>query len=115
MPKPTRRKIKQTIRAGLMRGPDWSFSIQPKVRTSSAVSKTAGMTVENESELRKKYSRPVKLSPPKYSQFFVRQLITSNSHQAGAEHRKRRTKSFLERVTIEVLLRVRTSPSMARI
>src|SRR5690349_12971871 len=91
-------------RVGSSRGPWANRSGQRKVRANSALSKTAGITVENEMLERRTYSSPVNTSPPKYCQLRVRQLMTSKSHQAGAEATKVRTKAGGERVRIEVPL-----------
>jgi hypothetical protein len=80
-------------------------------RTNSAVSKTAGMTVEKEREVSKKYVSPPKRSPPRYSQFWVRRLNASNSHHTGAEHANRSAKSLGERARMEVPRRRSTSAS----
>jgi hypothetical protein len=72
------------------------------------------MTVEKEREVSKKYAKGPNLSPPRYSQFWVRRLNASNSHHAGAEHANRRAKPFGERVRIEVSRRRSTSASTKR-
>src|SRR5213594_3080230 len=97
-----------------IRAPDANRSVQENVLTSSAVSKTAGITVENETEERMKYSSPVKFSPPRYFQFCVRSLMISNSHHAGADRTNSKMKSRRDRASNDVPLRARTSASVVR-
>src|SRR5688500_14037750 len=97
-----------------IRRPDAKRVVHLNVETSSAVSKTAGITVEKETEQRRKYSRSVKCSPPRYSQLCVRLLMISKSHQAGAERTNSRMKSRGDRASKDVPLRARTSASTAR-
>src|SRR5689334_10033151 len=85
-------------------------SIQRHVRTSSAVPKTAGMTVEKEMLERTKYSKSEKCSPPRYCQLPRRLFIHSKSHQAGAERKKSPMKFLRDRIQSE--LPVRCSPSV---
>lgn len=74
-------------RVGISGEDGFIFRIGRKVATSSAVPKTAGITVEKLSEdSRKKQIGPV-CSSPRYIQLAVRQLINSKIHQAIAEMR----------------------------
>src|SRR3712207_5016577 len=98
MARPTPSIASRTGGVGLRRSPPDRRRIHSVERTSSAVSNTAGMTVEKEREVSKKYVSPPNLSPPRYSQFWVRRLKASNSHHAGAEHANRRAKSFGEQI-----------------
>src|SRR5688572_20678294 len=95
--------------------PEANRPVQPNVRTSSAVSNTAGITVENATVQRRKYCSAVKFSRPRYSQFCVRLLMTSKSHHAGAERTNSRTKSRRDRASKDVPLRARTKASTQRI
>src|SRR5260221_11521527 len=98
-------------RVGASRRPEANRSVQRNVRKSSAVSNTAGMTVEKETVDNRKCSRPLKASPPRYSQLPVLLLIHSKSHQAGAEVKNNQTKSPRDRSRMDVPLRKRTSAS----
>lgn len=91
-----------------------NFCVQRKVWISSAVSNTAGTTVENGTVEIRLNSRGVNSSRPRYCQFAVRQLISSNNHQTGAEKQKRRANLFRERDQRDVPARVQTSASTTR-
>src|SRR5438067_6289579 len=82
--------------------------IQPKLRISSAVSNTAGITVENEIVESTSNWIGVNKSPPRYSQFPVRRLISSNNHHTGAERKKSSTKCFRDRDHSELPARLQT-------
>src|ERR1043166_2088428 len=98
-----------------MRGLEAKRSIQPKLRISCAVSNTTGMTVENEIvESRLNWS-VLNSSRPRYSQFPVRKLISSNSHHTGAETTKSSTKFFRERDQSELPRRLQTEASTTKI
>src|SRR5690348_18397642 len=97
----TNRPIK-TARVAGTGGPEANRFIQPKLRISSPVSKTAGITTENEIVQSTLNWSELNSSRPRYSQFAVRRLISSNNHHTGAESRKSSRKSFRERVQIEL-------------
>ena len=97
------------------RGPELKKCVQRKVWISSAVSNTAGMTVENAIVQSKLNSRGLNSSRPRYCQFAVRRLINSNNHQIGAEKQKSSTKFFRERDQSELPARVETRASTTRI
>src|SRR5262245_13684388 len=114
MATPARKSPVASFRVGARRTPAANRSIQRKVRASSAVSKTAGITVENEIVHSAKYSKPVNSSLPRYSQLRDRLLITSKSHQAGAELKNSQTKSRRDRLNMDVPLRSRTRASTVK-
>src|SRR5678816_294276 len=97
------------------RGPELKKCVQRKVWISSAVSNTAGMTVENAIVQSKLNSSGLNSSRPRYCQFAVRRLINSNNHQIGAEKQKSSTKLFRERDQSELPARVETRASTTRI
>ena len=97
----TNRLIKTAPGVGT-RGPEAKRSIQLKLCISPAVSKIAGMTIENEIVQSRLNRNGLGNSRPTYSQFAVRTLISSNNHHTGAESRKSRTKFFRERDQIEL-------------
>src|SRR5438477_9838541 len=97
------------------RGPELKNCVQRKVWISSAVSNTAGMTVENAMVQSRLNSRELNRSRPRYSQFAVRRLISSNNHQIGAEKQKSSTKPCRERDQSEVPARIETRASTTRI
>src|ERR1044071_5638259 len=97
-----------------MRGPEAKRCIQPKLRISSVVLNTAGITVENEIvESRSNRSGPNN-SRPRYSQFPVRRLISSNNHHTGAEITNSSTKSFRDRVQTELPVPLQTKASTTK-
>src|SRR5205814_5630184 len=95
-------------------GPALNRFIQRKVWINSAVSKTAGTTIENAIVQSKLYWSGVNKSRPRYSQSAVRRLNSSNSHHAGAEKQKSSTKSFRERDQIELRVRDLTKASITK-
>src|SRR4030095_15838680 len=97
------------------RGPEVKKCVQRKVWISSAVSNTAGMTVENAIVQSRLNSRGLNSSRPRYCQFAVRRLINSNNHQIGAEKQKSSTKLFRERDQSELPVRVETRASTTKI
>src|SRR5690349_20034304 len=87
-------------------GPAFVRRIHPKLANNSAVSIIAGRTIENaivQSELNWSVENN---SRPRYCQFAVRRLISSNNHQTGADKQNSRTKSLRERDHMEVRVRV---------
>src|SRR6266436_6762659 len=100
------RRPTKTTRVAGMRGPDAKRFTQPKLRIKSAVSKTAGITVENEIVASRLKWSGVNNSRPRYSQFAVRKLISSNNHHTGAESTKSSTKFFRDRVQSELPARL---------
>src|SRR5262245_34428148 len=97
------------------RGPEANGFAQLKPRINSAVSNTAGITVENEIvESTSNRSGPNN-ARPKYSQFPVRRLISSNNHHTGAEITNSSTKSLRDRVQSELPVRLQTKASTAKI
>src|SRR5689334_11146476 len=99
---PARKRPLRTVGVGLRRGPAAKRCSQGQLPTSSAVSKTAGITVEKQSELRIRYSKSPKCLSPRYCQLPVRLLTTSKSHHAGADKTKRQANSRGERVSREL-------------
>src|SRR5436190_10746345 len=95
-------------------GPDLKGFIQWKVCISSAVSKTAGTTIENAIVQSKLYWSGVNKSRPRYSQLAVRRLNSSNHHHTGAEKQKSSTKSLRERDQIELPVRDLTKASTTK-
>src|SRR5579872_4063372 len=81
-------------------------------RISSAVSKTAGITVEKQTDDPMKYGMSEMLSTPRYSQLRVRKFINSNIHQAGIETRNSRKNCGPQRVASESPRRHSTKPSI---
>src|SRR5205823_5752860 len=111
--RPATNSTTNSRRVAATRGP--RKCIQRKVWISSAVSNTAGMTVENEIVQSRLNSRGLNSSRPRYCQFAVRRLISSNNHQLGAEKQKSSTKPFRERDQSELPARVETRASTTRI
>src|SRR5438046_7869113 len=97
-----------------MGGAEANRRIQLKLCISSAVSNTAGITVENERVDSRLNSSGLNNSPPRYSQFAVRKLISSNSHHTGAEITNSTAKSLRERDQIESPARFSTRASTTR-
>src|SRR5579884_184459 len=95
--RPINSRNKKAARLAGRRGPEAKRSIHAKVPISSAVSKTAGMTVENEIVASESNSSGANSSRPRYSQLPVRRLISSKSHHTTAETANNDTKCFLER------------------
>src|SRR2546423_4779958 len=96
------------------RGPAPNRCIQPKLRISSAVSNTAGITVENEIVESRSNRSGSNDSRPKYSQFPVRRLISSNDHHTGAEITNSSTKYFRDRLQSELPVRLHTKASTTK-
>lgn len=96
------------------RSPVLHTRVHEKVRISSAVSNTAGMTVENAIVQSTLNATGLNSSRPRYCQFAVRRLINSNNHQLGAEKQNRSTKFFRERDQSELPERVDTRASTTR-
>src|SRR5215831_4140985 len=115
MPRPMANRTTKTRGVAGTRGPDLNFCIQRKLWISSAVSNTAGTTVENEIVESRLNSTGLNSSRPRYSQLAVRVLISSNNHQTGAEKQKRSTNLFRERDQRELPVRVQTKASTTRI
>src|SRR5215468_1394101 len=97
-----------------MRGPEAKRCIQSKLRISSAVSNTAGITVENEIVDSRSKRSGVNNSRPRYSQFPVRRLISSNNHHTGAEITNSSPKSFRDRVQSDPPVRFQTKASTSK-
>src|SRR5262245_48743650 len=97
-----------------MRGPEAKRCIQSKLRISSAVWNTAGITVENEIVDSRSNRTGLNNSRPRYSQFPVRRLISSNNHHTGAEIANSSTKSFRDRVQSEMPVRHKTKASSTK-
>src|SRR5437762_6345863 len=104
-----------TARVAGTHGPEAKRCVQLKLRTSSALSNTAGTTTENEIVQSRLNWSGLNSSRPRYSQFAVRRLITSNSHHTGAENKKSSTKFFRERDQSEMPPRLHTSASRTKI
>src|SRR4029453_13624666 len=103
-----------TARVAGMSGPEAKRFIQPKLRISSAVSNTAGTTTENEIVQSRLNWSVLNRSRPRYSQFPVRRLISSNDHHTGAETTKSSTKFFRERDHSELPGRLQTKASTTK-
>src|SRR5215831_945142 len=108
-----KRPMNTARRAGT-RGPNAKRSTQLKLRISCAVSSTAGTTIENEIVESTLNCTALNKLAPKYSQFAVRKLINSNSHQTGAEIKKSSTKSLRDRLQIESPVRTSTNASTTK-
>src|SRR5882724_2625970 len=114
MASPIRRRPTNIARVTGIRGPEAKRSIHPKLPISSAVSNTAGTTTENEIVQSRLNWRGLNSSRPRYSQFAVRRLISSNDHHTGAEIKKSSRKSFRERDQSELPARFQTSASTTK-
>src|SRR6266576_825581 len=114
MPRPAINRATKTGGVAGTRGPALNRFIQWKVCINSAVSKTAGTTIENAIVQSKLYWSDVNKSRPRYSQLAVRRLNSSNNHHTGAEKQKSSTKSLRERDKIELPTRVRTMASTTK-
>ena len=112
--RPINSRNKNAARLTGMRGPEAKRSIHAKVLITAAVSKTAGMTVENEIVASKSNSSGANRSRPRYSQLLVRRLISSKSHHTIAETANNDTKCFLERNQSELPVRAWTAASAVR-
>src|SRR5262245_33063212 len=104
----------KTARLAGISGPDANRLIQQKLRISWAVSNTAGTTIENEIVESTLNCTALKRLRPKYSQFSVRKLISSNSHQTGTEMKKSSTKSLRDCLQIESPVRTCTNASTTK-
>src|SRR5204863_7356851 len=93
--RPPANRLTNVAGVACTRGAEANRRIQLKLCSSSAVSKTAGITVENERVDSRLNSSGLNNSPPRYSQFAVRRLKSSNSHHTGADITKR-YKKFLD-------------------
>src|SRR5438093_10807634 len=107
-------KPTKTARFAGTRGPEVKRFIQPKLRISSAVSNTAGTTTENEIVESRLNCSGLKSSHPRYSQFAVRRLISSNNHHTGAESTKSSAKLFGDREQSELPVRCCTRTSTTK-
>src|SRR5437762_8202957 len=114
MPRPAINRATKTGGLAGTRGPARKGFIQWKVCINSAVSKTAGTTIENAIVQSKLYWSGVNKSRPRYYQLAVRRLNSSNSHHTGAEKQKSRTKSLRERDQIELPARAKTKASTTK-
>ena len=106
-PRPTRRVSGICTPAG-------SDLTQRNVHTSSAVSNTAGMTVENDSVQSAQYTSGMNEPAPRYSQLPVLPLMISNNHQAGTDRMKSRTNPVRKRAHSDVPARRQTTASTTR-
>ena len=98
-----------TVRVAGISGHDANRSIQWKLRISCAVSNTAGTTIENDIVESTLNCTALNRLRPKYSQFAVRKLISSNSHHTGADTKKSSRKSLRDRVQRELPVRLCTN------
>src|SRR5207237_8209852 len=114
MPRPAINRVTKTGGVAGTRGPDLKGFIQWKVCINSAVSKTAGTTIENAIVQSKLYWSGVNRSRPRYSQLAVRRLNSSNSHHTGDEKQKSNTKSLRERDQIELPARGQTKAATTK-
>src|SRR4051812_49231930 len=114
MPSPTTNRTTKIPGVAGTRRRELNFCVQRKVWISSAVSKTAGMTVEKGTVEIRLNSSGLNSSRPRYCQFPVRQLISSNNHQTGADKQKSSANLFRERDQRDVPVRVQTSASTIR-
>src|SRR5438552_10953816 len=115
MPRPAINRTTKTRGVAGTRGPERKWWTQRKVWVSSAVSNTAGTTVENAIVASRLNSNGLNSSRPRYCQFAVRRLISSNNHQTGAEKQKSSTNLFRERDQSELPARAQTRASTTRI
>src|SRR4030095_12278130 len=104
-----------TARVAGISGPDANRLIQWKLRISCAVSNTAGTTIENEIVENTLNCTALNRLRPKYSQFAVRKLISSNSHHTGADTKKSSRKSLRDRIQRELPVRLCTNASTTKI
>src|ERR1700747_347555 len=112
---PMTKKATNTAVVAGIRGQEANHCTQGKLPISSAVSNTAGITVENEIvESRLNWS-VLNNSRPRYSQLAVRRLMTSNSHHTGAETKNSSTKFLRDRAQSDVPVRFHTKASTIRI
>src|SRR5687767_6140577 len=95
-------------------GPRWRRLIKSKLAKNSALPNTAGITVVKLNVVQKAYCRGVNISAPIYVQFWVRRLSSSKIHHTGAEIRNRPIYFLQLRVSRDVPVRQKTSPSMPR-
>src|SRR5436853_5232681 len=72
------------------------------------------MTVENAIVESRLNSRGLNSSRPRYCQFAVRRLISSNNHQTGAEKQKSSTNLFRDRDQSELPVHLHTRASTIR-
>src|SRR6516165_6718404 len=114
MPRPTTNRTAKTRGVAGTRGPDLNFCIQRKLWISSAVSNTAGTTIENEIVRSRLNSTRLNSSRPRYCQLPVRRLINSNNHHTGAEKQKSSTNLFRERDQRELPARLQTKASTTK-
>src|SRR6266536_1537843 len=114
MPRPAMNRATKTGGVAGTRGPHRNGFVPAKVCINSAVSKTAGTTIENAIVQNKLYWSGANRSRPRYSQLAVRRLNSSNNHHTGAEKQKRSTKSLGEREQIELPARVQTTASTTK-
>src|SRR5438552_18169396 len=114
MPRPAINRATKTAGVAGTRSPDLNRFIQEKVCINSAVSKTAGTTIENAIVQSRLNWSGVNRSRPRYSQLAVRRLNSSNNHHTGAEKQKSRTKSLRERDQIELPVRDLTKASTTK-
>src|SRR5438105_8500836 len=115
MPSPATNRTTKTRGLAGTRGPELKWCSQRKVWISSAVSNIAGTTVENAIVASRLNSNGPNSSRPRYCQFAVRTLISSNNHQTGAEKQKSSTNLSRERDQSELPARVQTRASTIRI
>src|SRR5215211_3559325 len=114
MIQPRRKKVRVVFLSALITGPRWSRFTKSKLAMSSALPNTAGITVVKLNVVQKAYSKGVNISMPMYVQFWVRMFSSSKIHQTGAETRKSPTYLRGLRLSKDVPVRHRTSPSIVR-
>src|SRR5215472_13046849 len=111
---PMTKRARKTARVTGMHSHEAKHFMQGKLPISSAVSNTAGSTVENEIVESRLNCRGLNNSRPRYSQFVVRRLISSNSHHTGGEIKNSSTKFLRDRAQSEVPVRFQTNASTTR-
>src|ERR1051326_4138882 len=112
--RPATNKLTNVEGVGRMRSPEAKRRIQVKLRISSAVSNTAGITDANEMVESRLNWIEVNKSRPRYSQFPVRRLISSNSHHAGTEITNKSAKCLRDLIQSELPVCIQTKASITR-
>src|SRR5688572_1081724 len=114
MVQPRAKKIRAVFLAAPITGPRLKRFTKSKLANNSALPNTAGMTVVKLSVVQKAYSRGEKISAPIYIQFWVRTFSSSKIHQTGADIRNNPMYLRGLRVSRDVPVRQKTSPSIVR-
>ena len=111
---PSKKNTKTVILSDLNTCKGFIHFTQLNVLTSSAVAKTAGITVEKSSVAKRKYSKSLNWSLARYIQFCVRAFNNSNNHQTGADMTNNPIYLLMLRRISEVPFLVKTNASIKR-